>query len=96
MVYPEQRLIARLLRLRRKVLLPEEALGSVQVQEGQTVDIRDRVARGLIPAQHFILDAQKELRLRKADQLPELMLKQVRARVRKEEVLACRYARYHL
>jgi len=88
MIYPEQRLITRATRLRRKVMLPEEALGSVQVKPNQPVDIRDRVARGIIPANYHIIEAQKILRLRRPEQLDELMLKRRRDRVQADEALA--------
>lgn len=88
MYYPEQRLIARAMRVRRKVMLPEEALGSVQVQPNQPVDIRDRVARGIIPANYHIVEAQRTLRLRKPEQLDELLLKRVRDRVQAGDALA--------
>ncbi len=88
MYYPEQRLIARMTRLRRKVMLPEEALGSVQVKPRQAVDIRDRVARGIIPANYHIVEAQQILRLRRPEQLEELLLKRVRDRVQSGDALA--------
>lgn len=56
--YPAQRIIAKMARIQREALLPEEAVGTVSVSEGQTVDIRQTVARGLIPARHIILETR--------------------------------------
>ncbi|MCA9913196.1 MAG: hypothetical protein KC496_07595 [Anaerolineae bacterium] len=88
MTYPEQRLISRAMRLRRKVMLPEESIGQIEVKPNQMVDIRDRVARGIIPANYRVIEAQQILRLRKPEQLDELMLKNVRDRVQAGDVIA--------
>lgn len=88
MTYPEQRLISRAMRLRRKVMLPEEAIGQIEVKPNQQVDIRDQVARGIIPANYHVIEAQQILRLRKPEQLEELMLKNVRDRVQSGDVIA--------
>lgn len=88
MYYPEQRLISRTMRLRRKVMLPEEALGQIEVKPNQMVDIRDRVARGIIPANYRVIEAQQILRLRHPEQLAELMFKNVRDRVQAGDVIA--------
>lgn len=92
MYYPEKRLVSRWTTIRRKVLLPEEAIGRVRVSVGQAVDIRDQVARGLIPERHIIIEAAQQLRLRKPADLEGLLLVDVRARVEKGQVLAGRSA----
>lgn len=71
--YPEQRYLSRLTTIRREVLLPEQAVGSVEVQESKRVDIRDFVARGALPSRHVILDAVKFFKLRKPEDLETLL-----------------------
>lgn len=90
MYYPEQRLVARLMHLKRQVRLPEEAVGSLQVDTGHRVDVRDVVARGLIPAKHVIIDAQTELGLKTPEELEGLLLVRARTRVPAGEPLAGR------
>jgi transcription elongation GreA/GreB family factor len=91
MYYPKQRYSSELTRIRRQATLPAEALGNIQVEVGQTVDIRDKVARGLIPARHVILEAAHELGIR-PDQLGELMLVNPGNRVETGQALAGRDA----
>ena len=86
--YADQRIISEMTTIRREVLLPEEAIGQVRVLQGQRVDIRDTVARGVIPAEHIIIDAARELRLRKADDLPGKLLVKVGARVKEGQPIA--------
>jgi hypothetical protein len=86
--YADQRIISEMTTIRREVLLPEEAIGQVRVLQGQRVDIRDSVARGIIPARHVIIEAAEELRLRKKDDLSRKMLKRVGARVKEGEPIA--------
>lgn len=90
MYYPEQRYCTQLMRVRRKALLPETAIGNVQVKEGQLVDVRDTVARGLIPARHAIIDAMTPLHLHHPDELPDLILVELRTRVEEGDVIAGR------
>src|SRR5690349_9657703 len=56
--YPDQRIVARMTKIQREAFLPEEAIGNVLVAEGNDVDIRQPVARGLIPARHVIIEAR--------------------------------------
>lgn len=79
--YPEQRFASSWARIQREALLPEEAVGTVRVKQGDRVDILDVVARGLIPARHIVIDATEQLRLRNPDILPELMLVDLRTPV---------------
>lgn len=73
MYYLEQRPISDMVRLQRRVLLPEYAIGKVVVDLGALVDVRDAVARGSIPARHVILDASRQLGVN-ADRIDELLL----------------------
>src|SRR5688572_4602757 len=59
--YPDSRLASRLTTIQRAALLPEEALGVVQVMEEQTVDIRNVVARGALPSRHVIIETRSIL-----------------------------------
>ncbi|MCA9881545.1 MAG: hypothetical protein H6670_12300 [Anaerolineaceae bacterium] len=86
--YADQRIISEMTTIRREVLLPEEAIGQVRVLQGQRVDIRDIVARGVIPAEHIIIDAARELRLRKQEDLPGKMLVKIGARVKEGQPIA--------
>ncbi|QPC83480.1 hypothetical protein G4Y79_03605 [Phototrophicus methaneseepsis] len=86
--YADQRIISEMTTIRREVLLPDEAIGQVRVLQGQRVDIRDSVARGIIPARHIIIEAAKELRLRNPADLPKKLLKRVGARVQEGEPIA--------
>jgi len=71
--YPDQRYLSKLTTIHREVTLPENAIGNVQVREGARVDVRDKVARGLIPARHVIIDAASELGLRNPQNLSKFM-----------------------
>lgn len=88
MYYPEQRLIARMARITRQALLPDGADGRLGVQVGKTVDMRDRVAQGRMPAPVRIIEAAALLRLRDPDQLPALMQVTVGGPAKQDEVLA--------
>ena len=90
MYYPEQRYCTELMRIRRKAMLPEIAIGNVQVQVGKTVDVRDTVARGLIPARHVIIEAVEELHLHDPSELSDLLLVGLRTRVEEGEPIAGR------
>lgn len=86
--HPDQRFVTAMTTIRRYALLPEEALGSVSVQEGARVDQRDVVAHGALPSRHLILDAARFLRLRKPEQLDSLMLVKVGEAVNARQPLA--------
>jgi hypothetical protein len=87
MYYPKQRYSAELARIQRQTLLPEGAVGNIQVETGQIVDVRDTVARGMIPAQHVILNAAQELGIR-PDKLNEWLLVNLRGRVEAGQAVA--------
>lgn len=74
MIYAEQRIAAENVRIRRHVLLPDNAVGRVLVEEGQRVDVREAVARGIIPNRHIILDALDILKINSEDELNDLMM----------------------
>jgi len=74
MSYLNQRYASSLMRIRREVRLPDNAVGSVRVVEGQAVDIRNKVARGIVPTHHYIIEAAKELGLRDPASLKNLLL----------------------
>lgn len=72
--HPDQRLITNLTTIRRHVMLPEAAIGSVRVHDGKRVDPRDVVVQGAIPARHLILEGAAFLGLKKPENLAALML----------------------
>lgn len=72
--YPQQRYVAEMMRIRRRSLMPENAIGKVNVEKGQVVDVRDTIARGYIPQKHHILEAAAALNLRPKDDLNALLL----------------------
>ena len=87
MYYPEQRLISELANIRRQTMLPEVAIGNVQVELNAQVDVRDTVARGLIPARHVVINASEELDVR-PDRVRDLLLVNLRDRVDAGQPLA--------
>jgi hypothetical protein len=87
MYYPQQRYTSELAAIRRQALLPEGAIGNIQAETGQVVDIRDTVARGLIPARHLIVYAADELGIR-PEQLNERLLVNLRGRVEAGQAIA--------
>lgn len=88
MYYPQERYATEMMRLRRRTMLPDTAIGNVRVEQGQVVDVRDTVARGLVPQRHIILDAMKELNLRKAEELDTLLLAPMNRPITKGTVIA--------
>ncbi len=88
MHYPEQRPIAKLTIIQRQVTLPEQASGLVTVLPDQRVDVRDVVARGLIPGEHVVIDAVEFFRLRSAADLTPLLQVRVDDEVNELTVLA--------
>jgi transcription antitermination factor NusG len=88
MYYPKQRIVSELMRLQLRSLLPENTVGSVRVEQGGVVSVRDMIARGLVPARHFIIDAARELRLRKADELNDVMQVPLNTPIPKNTVIA--------
>jgi hypothetical protein len=88
MVYTEQRYVSRMMRIKRNALLPDSAIGSIQTTEGQAVDVRDKVVRGMIPARHIIINAAAELGLKNPAELGELLLVEMRRPVEKGTAIA--------
>jgi hypothetical protein len=86
--YPDQRFVSDLIRLRRDVRLPDGALGGVVVSKGQAVEIRNKVARGIIPNRHIIIEAANELGLRDFSALKNLMLVKERTRILEKDPIA--------
>jgi hypothetical protein len=72
--YPDQRHMLENTTIRRERLLPEDAIGRVDVREGAGVNLRDIVARGVVPARYVIVEAAAELHLRKPEALDEVLL----------------------
>ena len=71
--FPEQRHLLPLTTFRRDRLLPLDAGGSVEVAAGDRVDLRAAIARGTAPAPYTVIDVAARLRLRKPEQLEDIM-----------------------
>jgi len=72
--YPEQRPAHKLAVIQREVILPAEASGVVTVVNDQRVDVRDVVARGLVPGKFMVIDAKAFFKLKTAAEVDELLL----------------------
>lgn len=88
MHYLEQRLISRMTAIQRDILLPEDAVGTVLVAEGQTVDIREVVVRGYIPDKHWILETRPLFGNLKDAELKRMLLVKERQRVEAQQPIA--------
>jgi|FLYN01.1.fsa_nt_gi hypothetical protein len=88
--YPEQRHALELTTIRRERLLPEDAIGSVEIEAGKRVNLRDVVARGTVPARYVIVEAAEFFGLRNPDQLAELMQVEIGNVVDDQDLLAAR------
>jgi hypothetical protein len=71
--FPDQRHLLALTTFRRDRLLPMEAIGGVEVVRGERVDLRTVIARGAVPAPYTLIEAAKILRLRKLEDLDDLL-----------------------
>jgi hypothetical protein len=65
MYYPAQRHSLDLALIQRDYVLPEGAIGTVEVNTGQRVEIRDVIARGIVPSRHVILEVAQHFRLKR-------------------------------
>lgn len=72
--YPEQRPALKLATIQREVTLPDEASGVVTVVQQQRVDIRDVIARGLVPGKFVVVDAQAFFNLKTPEEVDDLLL----------------------
>lgn len=92
-VYPEQRHMQALTLVRRERLLPDGAIGRVEVANGSRVSFRDVIAVGELPSPYTLLEGAALLRLRR----PEALVKHMRVGVDEEvdegQVLAQRRRR---
>jgi hypothetical protein len=93
MYYPEQRYVSPLIVIRRRCSLPDKAIGTVNVSEGERVDVRDVIAHGVITTHYYILDGAKFFKLRNPDQLDDLLFVDVGDVVKEEDVLAGKKAK---
>src|SRR5262249_44134129 len=72
--YPDQRHLLEMTTIRRERLLPEDAIGKVEAREGTTVNLRDIVARGVVPSRYVIVEAAEFFKLKKPEDLNDLMV----------------------
>ncbi|GAB5493952.1 MAG: hypothetical protein Phog2KO_41670 [Phototrophicaceae bacterium] len=89
MYYPEQRPIAELMRIKRRTMLPDYAIGSVRAELGSIVDVREKVARGIVPARYVIIEASNELGV-SHDELLELLAEETNQPIAKGTFIAGR------
>lgn len=88
--YPDQRHMLELTTIRRERLLPEEAVGGVEVSEGTLVNLRDVVASGTIPSRYVIVEAAEFFALKQTSDLDELLQVEVGSTVDRGSPLAIR------
>ncbi len=86
--YPDQRHVLELTTIQREQTLPEDAIGSVDVRQGASVNLRDIVARGILPSRYLIVEAAKVLRLKKTADLGEYLRVSIGDGVNPKTVLA--------
>lgn len=92
MHYADQRHMIAWTTVRRQRLLPDGAIGVVEAQNRQHVNLRDVIARGSVPSRYVFVDAMEALKLRRAADLDGLMLVQIGEDVEAGQVLAGRSA----
>ncbi len=86
--YPDQRHVLELTTIQREQSLPEDAIGSVEVRQGASVNLRDIVARGIMPSQYVIVEAAAALRLKQPADLDEYLTVSIGQGVSAKTVLA--------
>ncbi|MCC6614632.1 MAG: hypothetical protein IT320_14220 [Anaerolineae bacterium] len=86
--FPEQRHLLPLTIFRRDRLLPVDATGGIEVARGDRVDLHTVVARGAVQAPFTIVEAARQLRLRRPEQLDDLLHVHVGDPVQQGELLA--------
>jgi hypothetical protein len=91
--YPDQRYLLEMTSIQREQFLPENAVGTVDVRRGSTVNLRDVVARGRLPSRIVMVNALEALRLKSADQLEEYLQVKVEGSVIIKDTLAMRGGR---
>lgn len=73
-MYVDARYASPLMRIRREVRIPDNAIGSFEVAVGQQVDIRTRIGRAIVPAKYVMIDAASILGVKDPSALAELLL----------------------
>lgn len=92
MYYPDQRHLMAWTTVRRERLLPEGAIGTVEVRKGQTVNLTDVVVRGSLPARYVYVEVAAALRLRPDAELADLLLVELGEAVEAGQPIAGRSA----
>ncbi len=88
MPYVDQRHTLAWTTVRRERLLPDHTYGEVNARAGQHVNLREIVARGSVPARYVFLEAARQLRLSKPEDLNDLLLVEAGDRVQAGQALA--------
>jgi hypothetical protein len=91
MTYLHHRYTNPMIRIQREVRIPDGAVGALRVVEGQSVDIRNKIAQAIVPTKYHVLEAARELGLRDPDNLPKMLFvepKDFKKRVEKGTPLA--------
>ncbi|MBL8154631.1 MAG: hypothetical protein JNM70_10650 [Anaerolineae bacterium] len=88
--YPAQRHTLEMTTIQREQSLPEDAIGQVEARQGQSVNLRDIVAKGRLPSRFVIVDAAQFFKLRKPEELTELLHVEIGSLVAPNDVMASR------
>ncbi len=86
--FPDHRHLMGVTLLQRERLLPEDVDGKPERPKNSRVSIRDVVARGVRPAPYIVIEAARDLRLRKPEQLEKVLRVQLNEEVRRGSVVA--------
>ncbi len=86
--FPDHRHLMGVTLIQRDRLLPEDVDGKPERPKNTRVSIRDVVARGVRSASYVVIDAARELRLRKPEHLEKVLLVQLNEEVRRGNVVA--------
>lgn len=88
--YPEQRHVLDMTVIRRQRFLPENAVVRVDVRNGAVVNLRDIVARGVLPSHYVVVEGAAYFKLKDPADLADLMLVEVGETVEVKAPLAGR------
>ena len=92
MYYADQRHTVAWTTIRRERFLPDHALGDVEVDERQHVNLREIVARGSVPARYLFIEAAQFFNLRRPEALDDLLHVEIGEEVEEGQVLAGKQA----
>jgi hypothetical protein len=88
--FPAHRHILEMTTIQREQSLPEDAIGQVEARQGQSVNLRDIIAKGRLPSRFVIVEAAQFFKLKKPEEFNGLFLVQIGNTVAPNDVLAFR------